>query len=652
MNLKSKNISELLELEWLETNGLGGYASSSVSGANTRKYHGLLVAPFNPPTERRVLVAKIEERIVQNHVIDDISVNQYSGIVHPKGYNYLTSFKRRPIASWIYQGKNWKLQKKIFMVPNSNTTVVCYKNLGKEIFDIELHPLLENKDYHTTSRENDFDFYYESNNKSLKIYAYPDSAALYLNWSQGAFIENRAWYKEIELPKEQYRGQDFVEDYYRIGYLKTTLKPGYKVSMLCTSEANMVGKKVANLEKKVIQFVESQKNPKIKSTFYNDLLVSGNQFVVNRASTNSKTIIAGYHWFTDWGRDTMIAMRGLTIATNNQKISKSLLTTFFKYLDKGMLPNRFPDYDGQDVEYNTIDATLWLFVSLFEYYQKFQDKAFIKSHLKNLEDILKNHIKGTRFNIHLTEEGFIYGGEKGWQLTWMDARIDGYVVTPRIGCPVEINALWFNALSIFEFFCKELNRKPDIEIIKIKNKIKINFKKYFLTETGFLYDVIIPNQKKDNSFRPNQIYVISLPFSLLSKTQEKKVVNLVGKKLLSDYGLKTLDIENKEYKGHYGGNQWERDTAYHQGTVWPFLLMEYWEAYLKTNDFSSKSKRHVVDSLKHLENHFYASDCIHGISEIFDGNNSKEGRGCIQQAWSVAALLKLYSNHQLYNYKN
>lgn len=648
MNLENENITSLLNKEWLETNGLGGYASSSICGANTRKYHGLLVASFNPPTDRRVLVSKIEERIKESGEVYDISVNQYPNTIHPQGHQHLKSFERRPITAWLYEGKNWKLQKKIFMVPHSNTTVVIYENVGDWEFDIELHPLLVNKDYHSTFRENDFDFYYESGKSNIKVHAYPDSAPLYLNWSKGTFKEDRAWYKNIELPKEQYRGQDYIEDYYRIGYISTPLKPGQKISLLMTTEDKMVGKNTTILEKKIVQFLDSLKNEIIGNTFYNDLLLSGNQFLVNRSSTKSKSVVAGYHWFTDWGRDTMIAMRGLTIATGDQETSRSLISTFLKYLDQGMLPNRFPDYKEQEVEYNTIDATLWLFIVMYEYNEKFKDMAFIEKHLAALENVLLHHIRGTRYNIYLTDEGFISGGEDGWQLTWMDARVDGHVITPRIGCPVEINALWYNAMCIYEHFCGGCDLKLHKEIVAVKEKFSKNFRTYFLTENGALNDVVIPNEKSDSSFRPNQIYAVSLPFSLLNKTEEKKIVKLVGEKLLTDFGLRTLDKENGEFNGQYGGNQWERDNAYHQGTVWPFLLMEYWQAYLKTNGNTDKVKKQVAQSLQPLKQHFYQSNGIHSISEIFDGDNPGDGRGCIQQAWSVAALLKLYTEHKLY----
>lgn len=651
MNLENENIDTLFNKEWLETNGIGGYASSSIAGANTRKYHGLLVAALNPPTDRRVFVSKVEERIIEGNDTYDISVNQYPGTVYPQGHHYLKSFERKPISTWIYEGKNWTLQKKLFMVPQSNTTVVTYENIGGWEFDIELHPLLANKDYHSTFRENDFDFYYESDQSNIKVYAYPDSSPLFLNWSKGKFTESRAWYKNIELPKEQYRGQDFIEDYYRIGYVTTTLKKGQRISLLMTTDENMVGKKAPALEMKTIDRINSLKDQNVEHTFYNDLLVSGNQFLVDRASTGSKTIIAGYHWFTDWGRDTMIAMRGLTIARGEKEATKSILSTFLKYLDEGMLPNRFPDYDGQEVEYNTIDATMWLFVAMYEYQQKFGDLDFVEDNLKALESVLLFHINGTRFNIHLTEEGFICGGQESWQLTWMDAKVGDYVVTPRVGCPVEINALWYNAMCIYEHFCGGCDLKLHQQIKEAKEKFQQNFKKKFLNRQGYLYDVLTSNGDTDACFRPNQIYAVSLPFSVLSKTQEKKIVKLVGDKLLTDYGLRTLDKENPLFIGHYEGNQWDRDIAYHMGTVWPFLLMEYWQAYLKVNDFSEKAKLKVVKALKPLEEHFYKADGLHCISEIFDGENPKAGRGCIQQAWSVAALVKLYTEHQLYNVK-
>lgn len=641
------DLNKLFNKEWIDTNGLGGYASSSISGANTRKYHGLLVAAQNPPTERKVLIAKIEERVFMDGQPQDISVNQYPGTIHPQGHQFLKSFERKPLAQWHYEGENWSLSKKVFMVPNSNSTVVIYENTGNKAMDFEAHPLLEYKDYHWTMRQNDFDFYYEKSKSKIKVHPYPDCPATYISWSKGEFQEDRAWYHNIELPKEHYRGQDFIEDYYRIGFIRAQLGKGQKLGLILSTDEKIANSGYSSLEKKTLAYHNAQKDKTIGHSFYNDLLASGNQFIVNRDSTNSKSIIAGYHWFTDWGRDTMIAMRGLTISVGDQETSKSILKTFLKYVNLGMLPNRFPDYEEQDLEYNTIDATLWLFIALYEYEKKFKDRAFIDENIKILEDVLLYHIGGTRFNIHLTEEGFISGGQSDLQLTWMDAKVGDYVVTPRIGCPVEINALWYNALCIYEHYCYNCNHELHGRISEVIEKFKKNFPKRFLNKDGYLNDVVT-SEMEDESFRPNQIYAISLPFSILTKDEEKKIVKLVGERLLTDYGLRTLENCSPQFRPHYGGDQWQRDTAYHQGTVWPFLLMEYWQAYLKVNNFTIKAKKEVIKKLGSLKNHFYNEDCIHGISEIFDGENPNDGRGCANQAWSVAALLKLYSDHRLY----
>ena len=643
----SLDLKQLLAKEMLETNGLGGYASMSIAGANTRKYHGLLIAADNPPTERKVKVAKVEERLKVGEEFIDLTVNQFPGTMHPRGDRYLKSFERRPLATWNYAGENWALQKKIFMVQGSATTVVQYKNLGKENLKMELHSLFADKDYHSDFHQNDFDYAYEKLESGMKINSHAGSEPLFFSWSKGSLQEARAWYKNIVLYREVYRETGHTEDYYRIGFLDVELEPGEEIYLLFSTEEKMTKAKPTELLQKAIEHYESLKDKNIDDKFYHDLLASGDQFLVHRASTDSKTIIAGYHWFTDWGRDTMIAMRGLTIATGKQAASKSILSTFFKYLDKGMLPNNFPDYAGQEIEYNTIDATLWLFVAMYDYYQKFEDKAFVKKNLPHLGEIIQKHIEGTRYNIKLTDEGFIYGGEEGWQLTWMDARVDGYVVTPRRGCPVEITALWYNALKIYEFFTDELKQKKQVDVAPILEKIDKNFKKRYLRKDGSLNDVVQPMEGEDSDFRSNQIYAVSLPFGLLSEAESAKIVELVGKYLVTPYGLRSLHPDHADFKPVYGGSRWSRDVAYHQGTVWSYVIGEYAEAYLKVNEGSAKAKKEVKELLDPLKKHFEGEDCIHGISEVFDGERPKAGRGCINQAWSVAALIKLYADYGL-----
>jgi predicted glycogen debranching enzyme len=638
-------LDKVLNEEFLVTNGIGGYSSSSISFANTRKYHGLLVAAANPPTQRNILVHKMEERVKVNDQYSDLSTNVFERVVHPHGYNYLKGFRRLPVATWTYEGDGWSLSKEVMMSKDSNTTVVVYKNLGETALDLELHPLFSFRDYHSILRKNyRYDFYYTSLDNGLKIHPYLDCPAIYCQYSKGEFTEARAWYQNFHYDREEYRGMDATEDSYRIGFVTQKLKPGGSAHILFTDDEKKLKTKPATVRKQTIANHDAKAKVAGDKDFLRDLLIAGDQFIVNRASTNSQTILAGYHWFTDWGRDTMISMRGLTISTGRKKESESILTTFFKYLDQGMLPNRFPDH-GEEVEYNTIDATLWLFIVMFEYYQKFEDKKFVKKYIKELESIIKYHIKGTRYNIHVNEQGFLQGGEQGTQLTWMDAKVNDYVVTPRRGCPVEINVLWYNALKIFDELSRAVGYDTKIDTHGGYKKLEKNFKPAFLNKEGYLNDFIHPNGEANTDFRSNQIYAVSLPFSLLNKHEEKTLVDLVGQKLLTDYGLRTLDQENQEFVAVYKGNQWSRDTSYHQGTVWPFILGEYIEAYLKVNKYSKKAKKEVAKMLQPLQAHFYEHECLHGISEIFDGRDPRQGRGCIQQAWSVAAIIKVCMDH-------
>lgn len=641
-------MSNLFSKEWIVTNGLGGYASSTVDGANTRRYHGLLVASLEPPVNRKVLVAKVEERILQNNVYFDLSTNQYPGVVYPQGNKYIRDFKVCPFPTWQYEVEGWNLQKQIFMVQGSNTTCLVYTNTGTDTLHLEVHPLYAFVDFHTTFQENGVtDFYSENHGNSLKTYPKYGSDPIYTGWNRGVFIEARTWYKNVLLPRERKRGLNDRCDYYRIGYVKSELRPKEQLTLYFSLDEDIIGKDVLALGKKEKRRQDVSTDVKATSDFYEDLQRSGNQFLVHRKSTNGMSIIAGYHWFADWGRDTLIAMRGLTITPGNQKASKSILSTFLVHLDRGMLPNKFPDYAGDPVKYNTMDATLWLFVALYEYYKKFKDDAFITKHLKSLQTILDYHINGTRYNIHVTPEGFLYGGENGVQLTWMDAIVNGKVITPRIGCPVEINALWYNALKIYEYFCSTLKLGIDEAYIQIIGRFESNFINHFMNPAGTLYDVIVPNVSKDNSFRPNQLYALSLPFTVLDNESQKKVFEAVRSRLYTSYGMRTLDMDDPHFQGVYTGCRVQRDDAYHQGTVWPFLLYEYYKVFFQLYGESKANKKRVVAELADLRNHFYSDRGVHCISEIFDGKDPQSGKGTIQQAWSISALLKLYSDYGL-----
>lgn len=647
LTFNKPTFEETSQKEWLLTNGIGGYASGTISGANTRRYHGLLVASLNPPTQRQVLVSKIEESItLKRDTCVEFSSNRYTGAIHPQGFQYIKSFERSPLPRTVYQIGGNLVAKTIFMVHGSNTTVVEYENLGKSSYQLKLTPFFADRDYHSLFHENPkFDYYYEEQQNVLKIHSHYGSQPLFFKFFDGNFIEDRHWFKNFAYEKEAYRGLDYQEDAYALGEVSFVLKPGEKNFLMFTQGRGLLSDDPAFLKEQALKRLKALSPQNSNNPFFKDLSIAGDQFIVHRHSTNSYSVIAGYHWFTDWGRDTMIAMRGLCIATGKKEISQSILETFFKNLSEGMLPNRFPDSGADGVEYNTVDATLWLFIALFEFYEKFQDKTFIKANFDKLTSIIQWHLKGTRYNIHITEEGFLYAGEGNVQLTWMDARVGDYVVTPRRGCPVEIQALWFNALKIYLYFTEELDISSNMDLFNTCNdlseKLAQNFRLHFLNQEGYLNDVVNPGTSVDHSIRPNQIYALSLPFSLLKKREAQSVFQVVKEELFTPLGLRTLNTDHPNFKPVYKGDQWQRDTAYHQGTVWPFLLGDYFQAQLKVSDNREKVIGEIEKSLEALQQHFYEQDCIHGISEIFDGLKPNDGRGTIQQAWSIGALLKI-----------
>ncbi len=643
MKIENPDFNTLSNKEWLVTNGLGSYASSTAAGCNTRRYHGLLVASFNPPTDRKVLVSKLDETVIVNDKRFQLGCNQYTDVVHPDGFQFITEFERNPLPKTTWKTDNVELSKTVFMVYGRNTTVVEYENHSKNEIGLELNPLLNHRDYHGSLHENSYnDFYIENSKECIKIYAHHGALPLFIA-HPGTFISDGKWYKNFFYQKEAYRGLDATEDTFSIGTIRLSLKPGQRAYIALSLRETVKNQNFEQWKKN-----ELERLTKLRTSddeFLNDLMVSGDQFLVKRKSTDSYTLLAGYHWFTDWGRDTMIAMRSLCIDTGKKDVSKSIIKTFLHYIDKGMLPNRFPDSINDKPEYNTIDATLWLFVVLYDYYKTFSDKKFVKEVFPKLTDIIGHHLKGTRYGIHQTDEGFLYGGEGIAQLTWMDARVGEVVVTPRHGCPVEIQALWYNALKIYEGF-GELSRKPVPLLDTVKDsskKLKKNFSKRFFNSKGYLNDVVFPVHMEDDTIRPNQIYALSLPFKLLTKKQQKSVLTTVTDELYTPYGLRTLNPGHSDFKPVYEGDNWNRDHAYHQGTVWPFLLGEYFAAYIEVHGNTKKTKNYILDQLDTLKHHFYHENCLYGVSEIFDGENPGEGRGTIQQAWSAGALIKSLS---------
>ena len=473
----------------------------------------------------------------------------------------------------------------------------------------------------------------------LKFNGHPKT--LYANISKGDFVSQQDWYYNFEYLEELDRGLDFREDLFKPGYFKVNLKKGEKVAI--TFSTDPITKDCFTLFNN-----EKLRREKIVEKYNDDevlksLTLAADQFIVKRKAMN-KTIIAGYHWFSDWGRDTMIALPGLTLSTNRFNDGQSILETFAKSMDRGMIPNRFPDR-GEAPEYNTVDATLWFFIAVKKYLDATNDFYFVRETIyPRFKKIIEWHEKGTRHNIHEDYDDLLYAGEPGVQLTWMDAKIGDWVVTPRQGKAVEINALWYNALMIAAYLADIANAKECITLYKQKaNKVYKSFKETFWNEeAGYLYDYV-DGDYKDSSFRPNQLYAVSLPHKLLDKEKAKLIVDKVYDKLYTPFGLRSLSPDDKNYKPIYTGDQYSRDSAYHQGTVWNFLLGAFTDAieYAYPAEKEIRIKKIIEEFLPHL-----SSAGLGTISEIFDGEQPHNPKGCIAQAWGVAEFLRIYKKYK------
>jgi predicted glycogen debranching enzyme len=636
-------LSDCTNREWIVTNGKGGFAATTLCGMHTRKYHGLLVASLNPPVDRKMLVSKVEETLWVEGQSFELGTNQYPGTVHPKGYEKIVAFDRMPLPCITFAAGPAVLTKTIAMVQQEQATLVAYQNTGEVPIRLLLRPLLVYKDLHAVfKREDQFNFYQEQHPEGhFSVYPYYGCTPWYYKADAGQFQSDQVWFENIEFREEYARSETYQEDAYSPGYFEVTLPPRAKIHLLFSLNKHLFQKDPAQLLHEEARKVQEIGKPNIRNPFLRDLIVAGRQFVVDRHSTHHKTIIAGYPWFSDWGRDTMIASLGLCIAQGDQRLAQSLVRTFLANMDQGLLPNRFPDHAHDKPAYNAADASLWLFVLLYEYDQTFRDDAFVREVFDALSEILFWYIKGTHFNIHLTKEGLLYAGFRNTQVTWMDAQVGDFVVTPRNGCPVEINVLWYNALEIYAYLGERIGR-VGFQYRYLTELLRENFKTYFWNKKkNYLNDLVTPGSIPDDRLRPNQVYCLSLPFALLNPADEKKVLKAIEKNLFTPFGLRTLAPDDPGFKPFYEGDLWNRDNAYHQGTVWPFLLADYYLAYYRIHEFSPQARQYIRENLKVLEKHFYQDGCIHGISEIFDGDTPSVGKGCFHQAWSVAALIRV-----------
>ena len=643
--------------EWLETNGLGGWAGSSILGCNTRRYHGLLVAATKPPTERMVLLSKLDETVVVNRKRFELGTNVYGdNVIHPAGHQYLVSFSKELFPEWLYDVDGILIKKSLAMVHGENTTILIYEVLkAEEDFTLELLPFIAARGYHALQHSYTNIFWdVEFANGVFKNQPFENAPDIYISVPGSTYQHHPSWFYKFNYAVEKYRGLDHEEDLFNHGTISVELKEGDSLGIIISTDdpCKRNAHELFDQERqRKLQLIDQHDDEAIDLTVGQHLALAADQFIVKR-DEDLKTIIAGYHWFTDWGRDTMIALPGLCLATGRYSDARKIIAAFAKNVSMGMLPNRFQD-GNEPPEYNNVDGTLWYFISVYKYLGHTNDQQFILNEiLPVLKDIIDWHFKGTRYNIHVDEDGLLYAGEKGQQLTWMDARIGDWVVTPRMGKPVEIQALWYNALKIFAKLLELNGQARDAKNVDSgAAKAKENFlQKFWYNEGNYLYDVIDEHGNPDVTLRPNQLFAASLPFPLINEKQTAAILKVVDEKLYTPVGLRTLPQEDPRYVCVYGNDPYKRDSCYHQGTVWSWLLGAYADAimyapqYVGRDGLSGKEKlESIIENLKYHLN----EACIGSISEIFDADAPHFPRGCISQAWGVGEVLRFIKEHRM-----
>ena len=656
----TRTFKEAIRREWVITNGLGGYAGSSLIGANTRKHHGLLVACLKAPTDRWVILNQIKEEIIIGDKKEVLYSEQKTHEKYTNGFIYQTGFSFDAVPEFTYFYKGLSVKKTVALEWEKNTVAIGYEiDNGGDDCVLSFVPVFNYRDANAASTKKTLKF---------KSYALFDSILLEPKSERGDIIRffasegtlgfndpGKQYDDGIELQTEIDTGMSSSDTGYCPYNIQIGIKAGEKkkLSFVCTLESDCERDAFVTIKKARERAKALIDKAGFKDEFLKRLTVNADNFICRRESTDNKTILAGLPWFADWGRDTMIALTGLTLETGRYDDAKSILETFARYERHGLIPNMFPDGDSEPL-YNTVDASLWYFYCTDMYLKYTGTKDAYEFVRRNIYpcfiNIIEAYIKGTDFSIYMDADCLIHAGGGLDQVTWMDVRVGEIVVTPRHGKPVEINALWYNALITQAELAKRFgDREYASELKELAKKVKDSFvKRFWYAEGGYLFDVV--DEEHDNklfkidstTLRPNQIYAVSLPHTMLDKKKEKSVVNVVLKNLYVDFGLRTLPEDNPAYHGVYAGKLFDRDMAYHQGTAWAFPLGAFIEAYLKVNDFSAGAKEYAAKLLEPMKKHL-DDGCIGGIAEIFDGDAPHISRGCYTQAWSVGEILRAYA---------
>jgi predicted glycogen debranching enzyme len=646
--------------EWLVTNGLGGYASGTVDGIFTRRYHGLLIATL--PSGRTMILNGLAERLrFPDRTIGYLGAEELSGVPTENVFPVSEFRLENGLPIWIYEIGFYKLEKRLVLPYRQNTVHLTYKlvqgegkvRLGIRPFvnfrphDAPVNtPLLHG--YTVRMMEDQFEISAGAESPVMRVH---------FNGSNSAFTFDRKLIGEIVYPLEEERGYEASGQTWSPGYYRADLSIGTDASFIASVESwdailAMNSEQALETENRRRTGLVSNAPARAQTGFGAELVLAADSFLVSAATRlkdvaiaraggeEARTVIAGYHWFTDWGRDTMISLEGLTLATSRHKEARWILHTFARYIRDGLIPNLFPEGADEGL-YHTADATMWFFHALDRYVTVTGDRETVTLLLPKLLDIVDHHVRGTRFGIHVDPaDGLLSQGQEGYQLTWMDAKVGDWVVTPRRGKAVEINGLWYNALSLLAEWLSEASEPRAAEIQNLAQRAKDSFtRRFWSEELGYLLDVVDGPHGDDPACRPNQLLSFSLRHPVLDPAHWPAVLHVVEQKLLTPVGLRSLSPDNPDYKPFYFGDLRSRDAAYHQGTVWAWLIGPFIDAWLKVHPSERGEARRFLDGFRdHLN-----EACVGSISEIFDGNAPFKPRGCIAQAWSVAEVLRCWS---------
>ena len=652
--LRDRPLEEFLETEWLLTNSRGGFACGTIAGCNTRRYHGLLVGSLNPPANRIVALSNLREVITTAEGPTELGNFEFDGYLSDSGMRGLVAFRHDRGVHFEYAFDVATVTKSVYLLPDADTIGIVYDvDKVHAPFELSVRPLVALRDFHALQHAP----------MPLRAVAHGDAwgvrtdagytGELLLQSRQMEFTQDSQWWYNFHYRTERQRGQDYLEDLWSPGVYRCRIDAPCQIILwasmaTCIDPADPIDVELdpdIALDALMLRDREWLGPERRSDHMWRRLCSAASQFVVERRINGRRTptVLAGYPWFLDWGRDTFISLEGLLLCTKRFAEAAGVLTTFARAVDEGMIPNRFDDY-GNDPHYNSIDASLWFVHAAFAFLEASGDeRIFRKRLLPAIRYVMESYRKGTRFGIHADEDGLITGGDEHTQLTWMDAKRNGIVFTPRHGKAVEINALWYNNLRHLAEYYQDRNADETRFYGELAEKVANNFRRRFWNPaTGYLNDCIRPDGSADASLRPNQIYAVSLPHSPLPFSWQQRVVDVVERELLTPYGLRTLSRHDPRYIGRYEGDMFQRDSAYHQGTVWSHLIGPFIEAFLRVHRIDKVSRAEAVEYLQPLLDHVTSQGCIGSISEIFDGDEPHTPRGAFAQAWSVAEVMRAY----------